>query len=930
MVIRKIQDAQNGVKYPAVNLVRKDPKIAAMISKTVKNNTYATPRDEQGNRKTLLPHSYAFKSSLQKRAKRNSDSATILRLLPDIELSIQILTSSILSPSDMMTVDINFTGPKNLLNSELTGSLLNRLKEHFDEVYQIKPLLPKMLRDILAEKGSYPVAVIPENVIDDFINSDNKVTLENLRDFVDANGQPKNIGILGNYREDNAVKSKIGLSFETFKNKTNVSKIDNSVHYVEDINGNLIYTKENYLFVTDNPSTLKISKINKMLRSRAVKETFNVGNKSFSFESKDKAVTDFEIEKLIYRTRRFENEPVVALKKQGELGRRSVGNPMILKLPSESVIPVHVPGNVEQHIGYFVLLDEEGNPIEAPDNEHYYNGMGAGMTSASNNSLSSNIIRKVETNIGGANSFNPGSAVHLDFAAQVYADMVERDLIARIKNGIHSSNVALAKNEEVYRIMLSRVLARKYTQILFIPIEYMTYIAFKYSDDGIGRSLLDDTSMINTLRTVMLFTDVIASVKNSIGRTQVTMTIPENDPNPMKTIEIAQDEIVRSRQLGIPLGVTNPSDITDFIQRAGFEWKFEGHPGLPDLKFDLQNTNTSYAKPDTDLQDFLRKSSIMAMGLSPEMVDSGFNTEFATTVVANNILLGKRVMQYQELFCPQLSDHLRKVAMNSEELVADLKKMLEQSFDGIKIEIDEVESNRTEELDEATKKKIIINKALSSFLSQFEIELPKPPSVTLQNQLDDLKTYTDGLDTAIDAYVSDTFMTSSTSGDLSNEINTIKAMVKAYFTRKYLSDNGVMTELSELTAVREDGEPQLNLMKEITEHVEALIRSGVTTMVKLVPIVEAANKDLQAANIDTSGDSSSSDDTSSDSMDDAGGDMFGSGDDFGDMGEETPAPEDTPADPDAEESIDEEKIEEPKEEEVEEPKEEDKEEPEEK
>ncbi len=893
MVIRKIQDAQNSTTYPAVNLVKKDPKIAAMISKTVRNNIYATPRDEQGNRKTLLPHSYAFKNVLQKRAKRNSDAATILRLLPDIELSIQILTSSILSPSDMMNVDISFTGPKNLLNSELSGTLLNSLKEYFEETYKIKSLLPKMLRDILAEKGSYPVAVIPENAIDYFINSDKVVTLENLKDYVDSQGRPKNIGILGNYRKDDSAKGRIGFSFEGYNDRVNVNKIDNSVYYIEDNRGNLSYTKEDYLFVTDNPSTLKISKINAMMKSKSIKKAFNTGNKSISLESE--SISDHDIENLIYRTRQFTTEPVVVLQKQSELNRKTVGNPLILKLPSESVIPVHVPGNVEQHIGYFVILDEEGNPIEAPDDDHYYSSMGAGMSNASNNSLSSNIIRKVETNIGGANSFNPASAQHLDFAAMVYSDMVERDLISRVKNGIHSTNVAIAKNEEVYRIMLARVLSRKYTQILFLPIEYMTYIAFKYSDDGIGRSLLDDTSMINTLRTVLLFTDVIASVKNSIGRTQVTMTIPENDPNPMKTIEIAQDEIVRSRQLGIPLGVTNPSDITDFIQRAGFEWKFEGHPGLPDLKFDLQNTQTSYAKPDADLTDFLRKSSIMAMGLSPEMVDTGFNTEFATTVVANNILLGKRVMQYQELFCPLLSDHLRKVALNSEELINEIRGLLEERYDGIKIEIDEVESNRTEAINEETKKKIIINKALNEFLSTFEIQLPKPPSVTLSNQLDDLKTYMDGLDTAIDAYVSDSFMTSTVAGDLANEINTIKAMIKAYFTRKFLSDNGVMTELAELTAVREDGEPQLNLMKEITEHVQALVRSGVTTLVKLSPLAQAASKDIQAiadAGGDLGGDSGggSSDDSSSDDSGDSDSDS--GDDDSSDLGNDPDAGDD--------------------------------------
>jgi hypothetical protein len=898
MVIRKIQNAQGNTSYPAVNLVKKDPKIAAMISKTIRSNTAVVSRDQEGNRKTLVPHSYAFKNSLQKRAKRNSDAATILKLLPDIELSIQILVSSILSPSDMMSMDINFVGPKNMVSSELMGSLLNRLKDYFNDDYKIKPLLPKMLREILAEKGAYPVAVIPENSIDQFINGDQAVSMEAFKEYVDNEGKPKNIGILGNYKVEEQKKSKIGLAFENFNTVSNPSIIDNCLHYYEkNVNGHS-YVREDFLFVTDNPATLKLPMVNAKVKTKEIKKTFGKGNRSVSLESNDQILNDLQVEKLIYRNRNFGAEPVATLKKQNELERKSVGNPLIMKLPSEAIIPVHVPGNVESHIGYFVILDEEGNPIEAPDGDHYYAGMGAGMSSPTNGSLSSNIIRKVETNIGNNNSFNPSSAMHLDFAAQVYADMIERDLISRVKNGIHSNTVSLAKNDEVYRIMLSRVLAKKYTQILFLPIEYVTYFAFKYSDDGIGRSLLDDTSMINTLRTVLMFTDVIASVKNSIGRTRVTMTLPEGDPNPMKTIELAQDEIVRSRQLGIPLGVTNPADITDFIQRAGFEWQFEGHPGLPDLKFDVQNTNTNFAKPDTDLQDYLRKSSIMAMGLSPEMVDSGFNTEFATSVVANNVLLGKRVLQYQELFCPLLADHLRKVALNSESLIHELRDILTQNKDGIKLDVNELEQSYGTKFTDEIKDKLIVNKVLNDFLNQFEVQLPKPPSVTLSNQLDNLKVYTDALDTSIEAYISDTFLTSSTAGELSNEINTIKAMIKSHFTRKFLTDNGMMTELSELTATKEDGEPQLNLMKEITNHVEALVRSGVTTMIKLAPMVKAATADLAAANVQPGEDNSGG----SDSGDSGSSDDFGGGDDFGmdDFGMDESSPEDTPLDPDAE------------------------------
>jgi hypothetical protein len=103
------------------------------------------------------------------------------------------------------------------------------------------------------------------------------------------------------------------------------------------------------------------------------------------------------------------------------------------------------------------------------------------------------------------------------------------------------------------------------------------------------------------------------------------------------------------------------------VQRAGFEFTFEGHPGLPQTKFDFETKNLQHTVPDTDFMEQLRKQTIMAHSLSPEVVDSGFSAEFATTVVANNILLSKRVLQIQEKFTPQLTDFARKLLQHDEE-----------------------------------------------------------------------------------------------------------------------------------------------------------------------------------------------------------------------------------------------------------------------
>jgi hypothetical protein len=551
---------------------------------------------------------------------------------------------------------------------------------------------------------------------------------------------------------------------------------------------------------------------------------------------------------------------VANIKTSSEINRKSIGKPLVMKLPSESVIPVHVPGNVRDHIGYFIILDQEGNPVNSAD-DHGNTTVGGGGTT-----LGTSLIKKAEASIGGgSNCFDSGNNQHNLMMAKIYSDVIEKDLINRVKNGIYTTDLAIAKNEEVYRIMLARVLSKKQTQILYIPAEFLTYIAFDYTDDGIGKSILDDTMTVNTMRVTAMFTDMLASVKNSIGRTKVTVEIPDKDPNPAKTVERIMDEIVKSRSVTLPMGVSNPNDITDYIQRAGYEWQIQGHPGLPDLKIDFEQVNSNHAKVDTDLNDNLRKSSISGIGLTPEIVDNGFSAEFATTSIANNALLSKRVLQKQQIYTPQVSDHLRKVAKYSQGLIEDLKGILEENSDKINLELDEVSDSNTASISSDVKKRIIISKALQDLLNGFYVELPKPNSVTLTQQLDDLKTYSDGLDVALEAYIADTFMTDTTTGTIATEVTVLRALIKAHLVRKWLSDKGVLPELSELTSIGEDGKPLFNLPEIVKAHLEALSLSGISTIAEVQKVIKNNNAEMEKINPEPSAETSDSDNTTDNS-----------------------------------------------------------------
>lgn len=810
---------------PILNMVNADPEQAAAIAKLVSSHIRGPVRDTDGSRKVTVPNSHLFRNRLSKRAKKSVDAAAVLKLLPDVELGIRILTSCILSPSDMTGGDMNWLGPEELLPSDLNATLIKRIRQHFDQVYKIKPLLPKILRKCLAEDGSYPVAVIPENVIDDIINGQKRISLESIKGFVHEDSRlMKSIGILGSYKETETK----GLNFSFESMSATQLKEDDGYSRLAFETG---YHKNEYVYITDNPMVLRIQDINNALRSQKAKTAYSsIGQESMG----NPKITEYRIERSLYSKKDTKGEQVVAFKRPDELNRNTIGHPLIKRFPAESVIPVFVPGEPEKQIGFFICLDEEGVPIQAPGGDQYYNNLSSGFGGATNSSMTSGIIQRVKSNLGSNVSFDNNSVKHLEMSVQIYSELVEKDLLSRVKNGIRSSNVNISTNHQIYEIMLARTLSKKLTQMLYIPADYMTYIAFKHGDDGIGQSLLDDTATINALRIVLLFSDIIGSIKNSIGRTTTTLKLDERDPDPMKTIEIAQNEIVRGRQLSVPLSVSNVTDITDFIQRAGFEWKFEGHPSVPDVSFDFQDTQSNKQRPDSELQDSLRKASIMGTYVSPEMVDNGFNSEFAASVVANNILFSKRIIELQEIFNPQITEHLKKCVKYSQPLMADLKEIIIQNKDKLKLDEIEVKDYAGNVIDDERKEKIVINDLLDKFLDGFAVELPKPTSVTLDQQMTDLETYSSAVDKALDlAYMNDQIINTNSMGDFSQNIEMLKGLYKAHFMRRYLTEKGILTELADITSLNEEGKPAIDMPADTEEHLLSLIRSMIPTVAVL-------------------------------------------------------------------------------------------------
>lgn len=872
-----LQLANSNKSFPAISMVRSDPVMAASISKLVK------PRqDDNINTSGERGQSNINRSELEMLSadisEKTTDYQSILQLFPDIELAAQILVSSIISPKDMTSTEIIIKNEIDIFPHDVLASLMKHVITLHDKNYKLDQEIALILREVLFEDGCYVKAVIPESSIDDLINKTSKFktsasgglsfSKENLVEakLLTREGTIAPKGLLGDPFANSAEDPKRNVVLEMLNQYNFGDKYEANICDRSSNDKPRVVIESMNLKVTDNTDVFKLPSLLKKIKLDRLSNTFSNRN-TIAFESYgskgNKDLTTEQVRGLIYKSKNVQTKDFEKIKTQEELFRDTVGAPLILKLPAESVIPVHVPGDTKNHVGYFCMIDEEGNPVSKKSSSSHFNDL-KNRLKTGNSNLSSTLMQKASSMTG-----KSCTSLTFDQSSKIYSDIVERDLVERLRTGLYGSTMTVARSQEIYRIMLARALSNQMTQLIYIPAELVTYFAYKYDHNGIGKSLLDDQRILNSLRAMLTFARVMASIKNSVGRTEVRMKLDERDPDPQKTIEQTMHEISKTRQNYFPLGINSPVDLVEWIQKSGFEFTYEGHPRIPDMNLQFSEKASNFPKPDTELDEELKKRSIQAIGLSPETVDNGLQPEFATTAVQNNILLSKRVIQIQNEITPQLSKYLQMLIKNDGSAILKIKEIIKSNLDKIKSNIPSTDGSEAENsIKMDAEDSQLIDYLTVAFINSIEVKLPQPNSVTLENQMQAFDQYSDALDKSIKAWVSTELINSNMAGEASNNIDNIVAIIKAHYQRKWLADNNVLPELSELTTMNEDNKAMINFVEIQKLHMSGLMKSSVLMLAKMKPIANAADKDITKINdgqeLDQA-DPSSSSDTSSDS-----------------------------------------------------------------
>ena len=626
-----------------------------------------------------------------------TDNRMMMELLPDLKLVRRILVPSILSPKDLSTYALTLKIDDNALTEETPADVLQAIERHFKTIYDLESKLSVILDEALFDTGSYCLLVVPES------------TLSNL------------------------VQSRI-TGMESYQ-----SIIDNNRNYFEPvgfISGEPV--KGGYT-VTDNINHLLAGPTRRRALSASVYSRLGiqVGNEAL----RDVPTMSFPAG-------------------QGENGKR-VNNPLVMRIPSDAIIPVYTPSDPSDHLGYYILLDSNGSPTSSIKHISGLDKLKTQITDAATGNSLGGLIKSTGFTIGTA-----AASKDPDLLINQYIDIVQNELESQLKKGSYGAEVSVARPEGVYQLMLSRLLANQLTRVLYVPAELLTYFAFDFTDAGVGKSLLEDTKIFGSLRAILLFAEVMAGVKNSVGRTSLDITLDEDDPDVSSTVEAIIHNFTRMQTEALPVGALHAGDIISSLRRASVEVNIEGGDAFPGTKSTIGENNREYHAPDSDLRDTLRRMQYSGIGIPPEIVDSAMEGELATVVVSRNQLYAKQVMEYGAKFEKLVSNFIRTYIRCSGELINLI------SNSGMTVSVDD-------------------------YIAAISFKLPTPDLARITSQSEAFDEYSEAIDKAVESYITEDMLAEFVDGDLDMAaLSSLRVSYSNMLKREWMAQQNILPEIA--------------------------------------------------------------------------------------------------------------------------------------
>lgn len=888
----------------AFNYVGSRTQIAANVSKLREGNAIHHRQDSRSHLTTATAQADMLQIS-QEQQVRIIDNENALALMPEIEWASRVLVSSILSPKDMTKRELLYNIDIDWLPPSVSATIVEEIKNEIDRVYDYANSLYPVIKDCLFTKGSHPRLVLPEAAVDRVINSGETLTMESISGMFDKkSGHLKRKGFFGEFSKA-GVGQKTSINMESFV-RANSYKGDSSpdeqflVPTGVDGDKKTIYEALPGITLTDNVDAIKLPFYLEAVASATREslmgfpevdfgdfqftESTNESKPGFTktqIKSPNAQLTPSEFRAATYKSAPNNMVTHLRIPGQEELKRRSVGRPLVASVPPEAVIPINVPGDVRRKLGYIILIDDDGHYVSLHNSSQLigraaqqYNAMNSTDSMGKDNSASA-IIGKAARNMTGGTK-----ATTFRDASKIFEQLVEDNIIPRLMNGAYPGGGEIGDSGDLYTLMLARTLCSMRTRLVFVPADMMSYFAFDYHANGMGKSLLDTNKILISIRAGLLLTRMTGEIRNSIPLTKVTMKIDEEDYDWEKTWSETQDIISKTRQPHYPLNTLAINDLMDWIHQAGFVFAFEGHPGIPDTGFTFDKINHENPLPDQDFYDSLGKTLYMGFGIPPELMDSTYDPEFAIAVATRNIMFTQTILEYQKITSGLITDDHHRLILSDGNIMNSVAGMVKSKWGEIATSLPE--EDRLLLKDNPQRYALDLVKKI---VTSIKVTLPSPDATTMENQSEQLQQFKSLLDDLLPAFASEDVISSDLAPEISQKIATMQNMIKAAMTRQFCSEKNIMPELFQISSMDDEGKPAFDLLKITESYTKGVIANIMPFAKSLISTDTAVKKDSETLNLGNEGSgggfsSSGSDSSNFDGGGDFGEDMGGGLDDM--------------------------------------------------
>lgn len=733
-------------------------------------------------------------------------------IAPEIKLSSRVIVSTIMSPTNLQTNRINITMNYNGISQDTKTKILDKLNTFFNDEHHFAPKLASWLKTAGFEEGAKAIIVLPkheldvQNAVQDVLaahedlriaaqhisastedlfiperraNKDDKTLLEDRLEVEIERGL-ESLGATDFFDE----KDEHGKKVHTYNEKIekNGSTENVSISGTQDLvkalrtgtfkllningDGSVVVTRDLHA-IKDGVSKNKEA-LNDLLKdARAQMSGFNPNSGCTSIGmSRTLSISD-----------------------DIKIGENDL--PIVIELPSDSVIPVCAPRDNKNHIGYFILLDENGQPLSGKDN--YFRSGSTDVT----NRLAMNAARGIYGNatLSSFAELANSPEVVLRQMSDVFAVAVNKLLESKLKkNGLIGMHVSM--HNAVGKALFLNLLAKNKVKMVFVPEPMMVYYRFDHRDDGTGKTLLEDASQMLALRTTFMVARLMAAVDNATMHRTIEVDIDEKDNNPVQTLQMVVHQALSKYT---PSFSTEVQTAAESMVNRNISVKPKSMAGTTDnLSVSIDKSYGNAQAPDTDLMDKLNNWIGMAMGGLPASVLNQLSeNEFSRSVATTNMYFSNQIEEWQNTIRP----YNKKYVTLYTSCNANLVKMIREILGAEKKSDPDPKATKDNESKDTKDEKI--ETQIRDIIQSLEVDLPQPQMAVKKAHFEEIQAFADAVEKIVQIIYSDDVVVDD---ELKSNMGTIRAVITSKILREFLPKLGcqAIADIPEPSSIEAD------------------------------------------------------------------------------------------------------------------------------